>query len=53
MDRRGGTRGDVAAIFDIRFGDRKFGSVEGMVVVQLPCRELHGVAAHGDPTNRG
>ena len=53
MAQRGETRGDVVAIFDIRFGGRRFESVGGMVVVQRPCRELHGEAGLGGPKNRG
>ena len=49
----GGILGGVVAIFDIRFEGRRFGSVEGKVVVQRLCRELRGEAELGDPRNRG
>ena len=50
MGRTAETRGGVAAIFGTRFGDRRFGSVAGMVGVQQPCHELRGEVAHEGPS---
>lgn len=53
MGRMEETQGDVVAIFDTQSAGRRFGSVEGTVVVQQPCLELHEEAELEDPKSQG
>lgn len=49
----GETQGDVVAIVDTRFGDRRYGSAGGMEEAQQICRGPRGEAVHEDPMSLG